>query len=211
MIEVQIWGTKIMASTKYWALVSKKVSDGAVLSDVPDEGPSAHHYRKGVSLLDGYPKQEDAVMCMSPNQTDGIKLYDIVDCESEILVVNSKVKAVLDEAGATDIEYLPVTIWDHTDKPCSTDYFILNALSSYDIIDIEGSEVVMNSFFPTRVNRIKMLKVDYNGIPEDAKLFRASKKMGEIFVSDKIATALRDAEIKGCVLMEAEGWDGFDF
>lgn len=200
-----------MSEKKYWAFLSVQPDDGAVLSDVPDPGPEAFEYTDGQPLLEKFPSHDEAVMCMSVNNPDDSILHDVVACEESVKVISSKVKTIFERHGATNVEYLPVTIWDHKNKPCSTDYFILNPLESFDIIDMDKADVVMNAFFPTRVKRIKNLIVNHEAMPEDAKVFRASRKMAEIFVNDEIANALKDADISGCKLMKAEGWDGFDF
>lgn len=197
---------------KYWVFLSKKQEGGAYLSAIPEDGPKAYKYDEATPLKDGYPKQEDAVMCMSSMHPDDLDLVDVQACLDSVLVINTKVKKILDDAGIVDVEYLPITIWDHQKKPASSDYMIMNPLNVIDMIDMENSDYERNSFFPDQITTIDDLVIDHKNIPKDNdKLFRAKTMMDTIFVNDDIYKALKGADIKGAKFLEAEGWDGLDF
>lgn len=139
----------------YWILVADEQSDGAVLTYVPEDGPDDFEYSEGIPLLQDYPAQEDAVMVYDSDYPDQVKLYDFVPNLESILVVSVKVKEVLVGQGVENIEYLPITLWDHQKKPSSSDYFILNPLGGEKIIDMEKSEYRMSSLDEGQIKRIK--------------------------------------------------------
>jgi len=70
----------------YWVLFPKIISDGAVLSAVPDGGPEDYQYDEGEPLLPSYPGRDKAIMVFDsihyPNQG---KLYDIVPALDTVL------------------------------------------------------------------------------------------------------------------------------
>lgn len=92
----------------------------------------------------------------------------------------------------------------------SGDYYILNLLGSIDRIDMEESDFVESAFFPAQISDIDELVVNDLSLPEGKKVFRASTKMDQIFISDEVKTAFEEASIKGYNVFEAEGWDGLD-
>jgi hypothetical protein len=195
----------------YWALFPKIIDDGAVLSAVPKEGPKGYKYKKGINLLQNYPDRDRAIMVFDQvNYPDQSKLYDILPALSSVLVVNSKVKDLLGSMNINNIEYLPIRLWDHKKEPVSDDYYIVNPLGSVDFIDMEKSDYVMGALDDSNINDIDELVINYDKIPEDAKLFRASTMMDQLFIHDDVRLAFEKAGIQGYSLFEAEGWDGLD-
>jgi hypothetical protein len=116
----------------------------------------------------------------------------------------------LEGSGCKDIEYLPITIWDHQNTAVSSNYFILNPLGGVDFIDMDKSAYSMSSLNEGQIYSIDNLVINEKAIPADAKLFRAETKMDQIFISDEIRKSLEAAGIKGYKLLQADGWDGLD-
>ncbi len=196
----------------YWVLFPRIISDGAVLSAVPDGGPKDYQYDEGEPLLQDYPTRDKAIMVFdSVHYPDQSKLYDILPALDTVLVVNNRVKKVLDSLNVDTVEYLPIRLWGHQKAPVSDDYYILNPLGSVDFIDMEKSEYAMDALDEGQIDSIEDLVVNMNKIPKEAKLFRATTKMDQIFIHDDLRLALEAEGIQGYKLMKAEGWDGFDF
>lgn len=193
----------------YWVIFADRYDDGVVLSAVPDTGPEDYEYIKGIPLLSRFPERSDAVMCYDPSYEEGIKLYDILPSMDPVLVVNAKVKDVLEAMELKDIEYLPIRLWDHRRTPASDDYYILNPIGGVDFIDMERSKYRMSALAESQIARVKNLVVDHNKISPDAKLFRATTKMDQMFIHDDVRIAFEQAGINGYKLLPAEGWDGF--
>ena len=150
-------------------------------------------------------------LCFDPNLPEGIKLYDIVDSVSGVFVINKKVKELCEDLKLTNVECLPVELWDHTDSKVDGEFFILNVLGCIDAIDMEKSEYRMGRIIKTQISRIKNLVLDVEAIPKDLNIFRPTTKFDEFFVSDAFKAALEDAGITGWAALPADGWDGMDF
>ena len=193
---------------KYWVILTAKLDDGVVLTSVPEDGPDDFEYDEGAPLLKGYPDRDEAVMVYDTDYPEGVKLYDILSSLDGIIVVSIKVKTIFDELGIDDVEYLPISLWDHQQKPVNADYYILNPVGSVEFIDMDNSEYRMDPLDEEQIGRIKKLVVNVDKIPKGANLFRAKTKTDQIFINSKVRGALKKAGVKGYKLFEAEGWDG---
>jgi len=127
------------------------------------------------------------------------------------IVVNSRVKNVLDNMNIDTVEYLPIRLWGHQKDLVSDDYFILNPLGSVDFIDMEKSDYVMSSLDESQISDVDDLVINMDNIPKETKIFRATTMMEQVFIHDDLRLALENAGIQGYKLIEAEGWDGLDF
>lgn len=195
--------------TKFWVLKPWSRQDGVFLSCFAEnEDIEDFEYSEGISLVDRHPEGPDSAMYYDPGNPERVVLYDFVDNLESVLVANSKVKTLLDDLGVDNLEYLPVWLMDHRDQLASKDYFILNPIGSVDIIDMHKSDVSMCSIDEGQIGRTRHLVVDYSSIPDDAKLFRASSKLDEIFIRDDIKIAFDATGISGYKTILADGWNG---
>ena len=69
----------------------------------------------------------------------------------EYLIVSGKVKAILEKEALTNIEYLPVLIYDQKKRCASSDYYIANILGSIDCLDHEKSEYDRSLIVPENI------------------------------------------------------------
>ncbi|NMH89360.1 imm11 family protein [Flavivirga algicola] len=194
-------------TTKYYAFFSTDHGDGAMLSAVPGDGPTANKYKKTSSLKSVFPPLENAVMIFDSNFTKNTKLYDIIDCLDTVLVINKKVKEVFKREGITG-EFLQVRIWDHNDAFVSDDYYIFNNLEAVEFIDMEKSHVAMNPLWPDRVKRILKLVVR-DDVTVNSKIFCPTNMKGQLFITEELRDRLIKEEITGFHTYQADGWDGF--
>lgn len=196
---------------KYWIFKISAPECGAYLSRVPSKGPKSFRYDEGKSLFREFPKDDAAGMYYDPDYPDDTELFDFVDNINSLIIANQKVSDVLVALELPNIEFLPIWLYDHQDQVASKEYAIVNVLGSVDVINMEKSTIRMNSLIKDQVDRIKNLVLDYDKIPEDARIFRATTKLDEIFVRDDVKNAMESAGLEGCVFIEADGWDGMVF
>jgi hypothetical protein len=196
---------------KYWVLTMSRDRDGVALSGVPTSGAKAYKYSKGISLTDVHPKDAASGIYYDPNLLDNIKLYDFVTNLNGLIIANSKAKAVLDSFEIDNLEYLSSWLYDHQKAVASKDYAIINVLGSVDVIDMKKSICVMDPITETQVQFIKKLVLDYDKIPNDAKIFRATTKLKLFLIRDDIKQAFEAAGLAGYKVFEAEGWNGNDW
>jgi len=196
---------------KYWVFKVSAPEGGAYLSRVPSKGPESYRYKKGESLIQEFKKHENLGMYFDPDYLDDTELFDFVDNINDLIIANKKVCDVLVALALPNIEFLPIWLYDHQDHVTSKEYAIVNVLGSVDVIDMEKSEIDMDSIIETQIYSIDNLVLDYDKIPEDASIFRATTKLDEIFVRDDVKNAMESAGLEGCVFIEADGWDGLVF
>jgi len=196
---------------KYWVFKVSAPEGGAYVSEVSSKGPKAFRYDKGESLLGEFPEEGMAGMYFDPDYPDDTELFDFVDNINGLIIANKRVRDVLMSLELTNIEFLPICLYDHQDKVASKEYTIVNVLGSVDCIDMDKSEIDMDSIIETQIYSIDNLVFDYDKIPEDARMFRATTKLDEIFVRDDVKNAMESAGLEGCVFIEADGWDGMVF
>jgi len=193
---------------KYWVFKSDFGEEGVYLSSLPGAGPEDYEYSDGVVLADRHPSGKASAMYYDPSYPERIKLFDFIDNLDGVLIANQKVVNLLKDFGVDNVEYLPVWLMDHQDSLVSKDYFILNVLDGVEIIDMESSTYRMDALIEDQVDRIKNLVVNYEKIPKNAHLFRASKKTNAFFVSDDLKQAFEQSKIKGYRAIAADGWNG---
>lgn len=193
---------------KYWVIKPSGPSDAAYLSEVSSSMPKAYKFDKGISLIDEYPAAENCKIYYDPEYPEGTQLYGFLDNINDLLIVNKEVKKIFEDTGVDSIEYLPIWLCDHKHEVSSKDYFICNVLSKVDIFDMEESEYDMISLDESQIDDVDNMVVDYNAVPEDAKVFRASKMLVQIFINDDVKDALEKAGVEGFVVKDAEGWNG---
>jgi len=193
---------------KYWVIKPSSLSDGAYLSGLSSTMPKAQKFRKGISLINNYPATEDCKIYYDPQYPEGTYLYEVLDNITDFLIINGDVRKVFEDMGEDGIEYLPIWLCDHKHEISSKDYTICNVLNKVDIVDMDKSTYRISSLDEGQINRIKKLVVNYDAIPEDTKMFRASKKLDQIFINDDVKQALEKAGIEGYVVKEADGWNG---
>ena len=193
---------------KYWVIKPSSPLDGAYLSGLSSAMPKAQKFRKGISLINNYPATEDCKIYYDPQYPEGTYLYEVLDNITDFLIINSDVRKVFEDMGEDGIEYLPIWLCDHKHEISSKDYTICNVLNKVDIVDMDKSTYRISSLDEGQINRIKKLVVNYDAIPEDTKMFRASKKLDQIFINDDVKQALEKAGIEGYVVKEADGWNG---
>ncbi len=192
----------------YWVLIEDRGGDGAILSSEPEEGPKGYVYDKGLPLLSRFPDQDKALMFFDSDFPDCTRLYDTLPMLGNLLVANSRVRRVLGDLGVDNVEYLPVRLLNHARESVSDDYCIVHVLGSVDFIDMEKSEVTMSALIKDRISFIDNLRINYDAIPDDIKLIRASNYSGQLFIHDDLKQAFEAQRIKGYKVFPADGWDG---
>ncbi|GGG41206.1 hypothetical protein GCM10011344_47620 [Dokdonia pacifica] len=113
------------------------------------------------------------------------KIPDIL--KSGEVLVNEKVKKLLEEQTTAIINYIPLKV----DK---YDYWLLNIINHLDCFDYENSEfTTLKSGKPFKITNLKLIT---QNIPEIA-IFRLKEKSSTLFVTDKLKTILEEANVTG--------------
>lgn len=195
----------------YWILKTPIQNEAAYLSALPSAGPEDYRYSKGERLKDEHPQNEASIMCFDMDYPENIKLLNFVSNINDVLIGDAKVCEVLNKYALDNIELLPIWIMDHQKSIVSKEYCIINLIGSIDIIDMDKSDYTMGSINKTQIKMIDELIIKRDNIPEEAKIFRASNKLDEMFINDELKQAFESAGLTGWKAIPADGWDGLDF
>lgn len=147
-------------------------------------GLATHRLSRGIAIAEEFPPT--AYMRMDPDES-GIELPDLVGNSGSLLVVSSKIKAVIEEVNRGPTEYLRIAIRNHKGRVASADYFIVNPLGSWDCLDIAASRI---EFHEGKVVGIDAIVLDAAKVAKAPDLFRIPEHLGSYVVSERLVRAL---------------------
>jgi hypothetical protein len=182
-----------------------RMTDGICKLRPPSGIEDVFEIDDGVSRLTNWPS--DASAKMSDRFPKDIALADSLSGAS-FIVISGKVKAFLLEAGAKDVEYLPIKIINHKDRVASDDYFILNPLEVIDCIDQAASGARADSLDAGMIDGCKQLVIRETEVPADRIVFRTKFWSGRILIRRRVADAMIAAGLTGLQFIEPAKYTG---
>ncbi len=166
-----------------------------VLGEVPDSlRPKKWRISKGLPMEDRFPP---GVVLGMDDGYKGLLVPDLVSNPLRMLVVSSRLKALLAQHSGARIEFLPVSISNHKGRVAAKDYFIANVLDHQDCIDKEHSEVEELNPDPTMLSGLFRLQIIAGRIPAEAKLFRLKTMPPAILLRDDLRAVFEAEGISG--------------
>lgn len=193
-------------TTDYWIL--KGDHSSAVITELPEGGPRLYLLTEGKPLGERLPA--GARFCFSDHFPQLRKVYDFVTNTLATLFVSDRVRQILEEMGARNCEFRPITLLNHKGKVASSSHFLLNVLGSEAAIDMEQSVYKMDAMEKDQIFDVRKLVLKREGISPEALIFRARTKMDEYFISQRLHEAFQREGITGYRVFPADGWDGMD-
>ncbi|HYO54399.1 imm11 family protein [Archangium sp.] len=194
-------------TTTYWVLKTNYTS--AVIENLPEGAPEEHLLDEGMRLADQFPP--GASVRFSDRFATRRTVCDFMSNTFGSLIVSAKVKRILEEQGAQNCEFIPLTILDHKGKVASREHFLLNVLGHEEAVDMERSVLDMDSILKDRIAYFNKLVLRREGIPPNAPIFRLRRKRNEFLISQAVYDAFNKEGVTGFKGFLAEGWDGQDF
>jgi hypothetical protein len=195
-----------MAGDDYWVLKTDYTS--AVIEELPPGGPEDFILDRGERVAQLFPPEP--TVRFSEDFPKRRKVCDFMSTTFGSHIVSAKVKRILEEQGADNCEFIPLTMLDHKGKVASKEHFLLNVLGHVEAVDMERSQVVMNSILKDRIGNFERLVLKRDAIPPNAIIFRLSRKRDEFLVNQAAYEALTKEGVTGLKCFRAEGWDGMD-
>lgn len=117
------------------------------------------------------------------------------------LMVDGTMKKGIEDEHAGDIEYLPFELLDHKGKVISGDFWIINPLGSFDVLDLDQSVVRRGERTGEIVGiRECVFKGDKLDIVPD--IFRIPQRLSLYFVSERLAARWQDDGCQNVYLEE---------
>jgi hypothetical protein len=162
-------------------------------------------------LSDGVPRQ-NAMDSPAPCRFDESFPKEIALADNlygaTVPVISRRTKEAIVAFIPTGIEYLPVRIINHKNRPESEEYFVLHPLHVVDCIDTDASGVEWNQISHDQISSCKSLVLKHESIPETCVLFRLAHWGENILVREDLAQALRGAGLTGLYFRPAAGYTG---
>jgi hypothetical protein len=133
---------------------------------------------------------EDARIYMDEDHP-GVKLSSLIGNSCTIIIVAKPLQEVIEQHCRTvNIEYLPVSIYDHRRRLRGKDYFIVNPIGSIDCLDREASTIEWDPDDPTGVIAIDEYVLDRDKVASAPQLFRVDLDEVECVVGPELSEAI---------------------
>lgn len=175
--------------------------DLCIIDAEPDGmGMKGYYLNFGIAARDIYP--QNATVNMNPEEP-GTKICDVVGNTLNCLIVTERIKILLEKlCDDIEVEYLPLTLLNHTGGVHRGDLFIVNPIGTFDCLDRDASDI---SYEPDG----DIIDIDdYILDPEKARsapsLFRLAEKPDFYIIRQDALEALEKANIENLMVSELE-------
>ena len=166
--------------------------------------PDKFQLHMGMPLADEFPSE--AEVRMDDDYPNAIALVDVLHVLGSLLIVSSRVRALLEARATPHLELLPVGVVNHKGRKVKGDYFIVNLLRNIDCIDRQRTSHVPNTLNPVQMTRVRNLTIDEGRIDPDVQLFRP-RGLPELMIARRdLADELIRAGITGLGVAELSGF-----
>jgi len=156
-----------------------------------------YYMRTGERIGEHYPK--DAKVNLDPRRK-GIKLESVLGNILSYLMVNTQAKALILSICSNEIETLPFTLYNHKKRVHSNDYWILNPIGTFDCVNREASEIIIED---DEIIGVESVTFDSRKMKAAPDLFRVPEKPEWYFVSETLARAFKNAKLTN-IIFKAE-------
>jgi hypothetical protein len=163
-----------------------------------------HELKQGIPRAAGFPI--DAAFRMDPAHPREVKLGECLYNMDDLVVVSSRVKAFLEARQPPDTELLPVTVFNHKNRPAG-EFFIVNPLRIIDCIDTQKSTVTWNHLDPQSIDSCFDIVLDAQALDQAPPLFRPRYMEVVVFVRRDLADALAAEGFAGVYLEELDEFE----
>ena len=176
----------------------------AFVEDAPAElGIRDYYMSQGKKIGDLYPSNVKARLA---KRVLGIKLTSLLGNLLSYLMVNTQAKDVFLGTCNCEIEALPFTLINHKGRIHSKDYWILNPIGTFDCVNREASDIKYQDATKQEVVGIGLadgsLVFDSKKMQNAPDLFRVPEKPSLMFISERMALAIIDADLTNVLMVE---------
>lgn len=171
----------------YRVLAEGSVANAAQLDKIQGVDKIAR-LRQGIPLADGFPEGVTAAMRSDYSGYKGDTQLCDLHMAHGVPVVSRKLRSFLEKQDIGQVEFLPLTIVDHSGNPASDGYFILNPMS-FECLD-EGRSEPRFSSSGTVIRQVKRLVIDGGRVPAGQRLFRIAKYRDPLIFERELAVAV---------------------
>lgn len=152
----------------------------------------------------------DSYSRMDPDRPKDLQLADSVRCPYA-RTVSARLRAALEAAGGTGLEFLPLTILNHKGRVAARDYWIVNPPYTIDCIDLDASNArwagkMLDADDPFAACDRLALRPEV--VPAAVQVFRPRFKPNLLLMRRPLAAALAAAGHTGLAFGEPDAYRG---
>ncbi len=183
----------------YWH--TRSVKKGAALT-VLSGVEKIYRMMDGESVQAGFPT--DAAFRFDPEfKRDTLPVDSYINVES-MLVCSKPLKDFIEARSPAKIEYLPVTIFDHSGKALPHPHFIVHLVEPVDCINFDTSQVTWSASDSSSLLYVEHLEIDPARVPADRRLFRVKSLKGKAIMTRDFAEEIEAAGFKGAAWIDID-------
>ncbi len=187
-----------MSQSKFQILHAVSVKKACVLTNLQGV-TNLYELDEGMPRAGSFPN--DATFSMHPDWPNDTLLIDAYETRYDLTVISPAFSDFLQSLHIPDLEFLPVTILNHQDRP-SAEYFILHPVHSIDCLDIDASNAEFDTMDEDRVEELDELVLFETNVPEERSVFRVGGLAGALFFERNLATRITEKKFVGFDFIE---------
>lgn len=134
---------------------------------------------------------------MDPDDPNDIMLTDSLYNADMLIVASPRLRGLLEGLNIPAIEYLPVTVHNHKNRPVPESYTIVHPLDAVDCLVLDACEPRWGRIDKTDISRLKHLVIDESRIDATRLLFRPKHYKRAILAHRKLAEKIDAAGCTG--------------
>jgi hypothetical protein len=158
----------------------------------------------GISVAGEFPSTSK--FRMNPDDPTGILLTDSLHNLDMLIIASGRLCEVMKNLNLSGIEYLPVTVYNHKNKPTAESYSVINLLDSVDCLVLDACEPRWGRIDKTDISRLKRLVIDESRIDPTRMLFRPKHFKSAILIHRKVVQKIETAACTGIRWIELEDY-----
>jgi hypothetical protein len=155
----------------------------------------------GVPRAESFPP--DAAFAVDPDFPNDIGLADAFDNTHRLVVVSGKLKEFIDSFHPAEVEFLPVTIFDHKSRPAGK-YFIVHPINPVDALDPTKSGAKWSRLSKKVISGVEKLVLDADKVDRSRLLFKLINFSHCVLVRRDLADAISKQGFTGVKWTECE-------
>ncbi|MDI7228575.1 imm11 family protein [Leptospira santarosai] len=133
------------------------------------------------------------------------KILDCVPTDLPAMVISTRFKQALVDAGVGNIDYFPVTISDEIKEKKYEGYFIANIVGRVSCLARKQSVYTRMPGIPNGILSIDKIHLDRKKIP-NLKIFRLDEVQYIIVIDEEVKRYLETAKITGVEILPVDGY-----
>lgn len=164
----------------------------------------SYELAEGISRADGFPP--NAAFRMNPSFPRDVQVADAIQTRhgDAVMLISATLRELLERFEPPEMEYLPVTIYDHNGGIASDTHIVANSCHVMDVLDHDAMGIVWNPMDPMAIMLCQRVALDGSKMEESPALFRPKNLEKRILVRRDVSRAILEAGVTGPFFTELD-------